>query len=624
MEKRAVVVFLILIVLFGVFVLAQEDESEERDIVGELDQIDLGYRCLEDEVEGKNSMSLQEIVFASLALGADEKLERELDDEKKSEESCWPKSSCKIKETAQSLLAYDRFGNNGDKIRDWLLSNEQGADDLIWYLQIDIQDHQAAECTITAGSREARINVNEDMTLNGNTGTCFDIAYGGYWLGIDDRCLDEEFEIKCDNGGDFVTALVYQKNSGGTVYVSSETHTGVDGGTTNEKVGSRCFGARNSCDYEGTLWAALALNQIGEDIGDYVPYLLALADDNKRFFPSAFLYMLVGGDDKYGDVVENQKSGQYWDIVGSPYSRFYDTGLGLLALGGSGADESNAAKDYLLNTQGNNGCWNNNNIRDTALVLYSGWPKEFSGGGGGGGGIAGCLEAGFFCEPSSECLNIGGDVLPEFACPIFRDACCTRQFIEVSCSEKGGQLCGAGDECVGSGSRIESSFDGTCCVGGECVEEDIEDLCSIVGGTCRSGCFDDEIESRESCPDSFDGCCIPSFEQDPVDEGNNYIWIIILVALILLVILGIVFRKKIQFWLHKRRSGKGGPPGRRPPPPRGFGGGGPVARPRPRYGVPGVRAPVNSGPALRTTRSGKTPKDKELEETMKKLREMSK
>ncbi len=49
-----------------------------------------------------------------------------------------------------------------------------------------------------------------------------------------------------------------------------------------------------------------------------------------------------------------------------------------------------------------------------------------------------------------------------------------------------------------------------------------------------------------------------------------------------------------------------------------------MQRPMPRYGPPGQRGPVRGGPILRTTKGVRTPQDKEIEETMKKLKEMSK
>ena len=104
--------------------------------------------------------------------------------------------------------------------------------------------------------------------------------------------------------------------------------------------------------------------------------------------------------------------------------------------------------------------------------------------------------------------------------------------------------------------------------------------------------------------------------------ASNYTWIIIFSVLIIVILLAIIFRRKLQFWWHSRK-GKGSriSPNSRLPPGTPFG----FSSPRfaPRYGPPGQRQPVR-GPVLRTTRGAKSQDDKEFEETMKKLRDMSK
>ena len=103
--------------------------------------------------------------------------------------------------------------------------------------------------------------------------------------------------------------------------------------------------------------------------------------------------------------------------------------------------------------------------------------------------------------------------------------------------------------------------------------------------------------------------------------SSNYTWIIVLSVLIVLALLAIIFRRKIQMWWHGRRKGGKTQPNSRLPPGTPFG----FASPRfmPRYGPPGQR-PSTRGPSLRTTRGAKSQDDKDFEETMKKLKEMSK
>lgn len=619
MKKRVILFLFVLIILFGVFALAQENDSEES-IVGEPDFVDASkgdvekaYACLENEIEKRSegSLSLEEAIFSTLALGAKKELEDIIKNEK-SREECWPKSGCNIKKTAQVLLAYDRMGKKSDDVEKWLLSKEINTKELTWYLEIDIDNHAASECTLRYDNIERTINVKDDMKLEGNPGQCLSVSYGGYWLKINENCLEKEFEISCDQ--DFITTLAYQRGNSGTVFISSETSSSASLGTTNEKVNSKCFNAAGSgsCDYEGTLWSAVALQKIGGEVSPYVPYLLAFADNNLEKFPNAFLYILTGGEEQYSEIIQKQKEGGYWDIPGGE-NRFYDTSLVMFALGGTNALEVEKAKNYLLSIQTKDGCWNNNNIRDTAFILYSGWAKTVVRDGGGDSGLVLCESAGYYCENPFRCSEASGNLLYNYDCSSSGAGleCCSIRVEEQTCDAKSGLTCTSEQKCTG---RIESSADGSCCIDGACVKKQIENICeTIAGGTCRTNCFDDEKEKDESCSDAGEICCIQKVEEEK--KGISKVWIILLVILIVLLILGIIFRNKIRIWWWSRRGKAKVQRVTRPPAPPGA----VMARysPRPRFGagMPGSEGPL---------RRAKSPEDKELDETMKKLKEMSK
>ena len=598
MKKREIILLFMLAVLFSVFANAQNATKDLDEKSG----VDKAYQCLENQIKEKSSFSLQDAVFGILALGPNNKLSEKIEQEKRESEACWPKT-CNIKDSAQVLMAYDRIGKNTKDVKDWLLSKAINAQELTWYLEIDIENHVASECNVGYDSQKAKIRIRDDMKLEGNPGSCLEIGYDGYWLRIREQCLDKEFEISCDE--DFITTLVYQKKAGSTVFVSSETHSSASLGATNEKVNSKCLAIGGKCDYEGTLWAALALRKAKEDATPYMPYLVALSDDNQRYLPSAFLFILIGGEDMYADIVQKQKLGQYWDIIGSPYNRFYDSALALLALSGTGAGEVESAKNYLLSVQTREGCWNNNNIRDTGFILYAAWQRIS--GTSGGGGLSSCESTGHFCEAANECLNSGGSVLEGFVCQNFRDSCCTIKVQDVTCAEKRGLTCASNQRCTGI---IEQSADGSCCINGACEDIPSTNLCAIADGICKTSCSDSEDVLSESCPDFGDVCCKEK-EEEP-KTGISTIWIVILIVLILFVILAIIYRHKLQIWWHSRKRGKGETAmagARRPP---GFQG----MMPMPRYPA--------RGPAIRTTRGIKSKEDGELEETMRKLKEMSK
>ena len=133
------------------------------------------------------------------------------------------------------------------------------------------------------------------------------------------------------------------------------------------------------------------------------------------------------------------------------------------------------------------------------------------------------------------------------------------------------------------------------------------------GFICKSSCADKEEEKisySNSC--SFgDVCC----GRLPVEEkGTNWWLIILLVILIILVILAILYRNQLKVWMFKRKAGLKTKP---VPPTR------PTFTPQPIF--PARPLPPTQRPQMRPTAPRRdTTKDKEFEDTMKKLRDMSK
>jgi len=600
-----------LIIIFTLLIFAQFVAAETTND----EKVQQAYQCLRSEIGNKSSsaLSLQEATFSILALGNVDKVKEKLDSEKSTSGNCWPKSSCKIKETAQALLASKALGRDTSAIETYLISKNTSATGLTWFIQIDIVRHNASSCTVAYDSTTRNIAIGEDMKLSGDTGSCLSISSSGYWLEIASSCLDKKYDISCDQ--EFVSNLLYTKSSSGTIYVSAETH-GADGaGHTFEEIKSKCFkGSNNNCDYEGSLWAAAALQQTGHDVDPFIPYLVALAEDNSQYLPAAFLYKITNGQDQYSTLVQSQIQSKYWQAPSSPYGKFYDTALAMTVLSGSSAAEVDSAKNYLLNSglQTSKGCWNNNNIRDTAFLLYAGW-SDLAGfipnngnSGNGSSTIDACTTSIGFCGGRFACLDAGGVVSTNYACPLVGDVCCSKNIALKTCSEQNGKVCSTGTQCTDS--EVPSS-DGSCCLGTCEKQSDSVNVCEQAGNTCRSSC-DSSLEEQisDQCLDSSQVCCqaLPTSGTEN-NSSSSWLWIVLLVVLIILVVLAIVFRNRIQIWLAKFKKGKASSAPiitRRPPFP-----------PMP---------PAYSRPQMSATRRPASNVDKEMEETMRKLKEMSK
>ena len=567
------------------------------------DAIANAYTCLENNVKNA-SVSFQEAIFSTLALGNKANLIKVIDDNKKANDDCWPKEGCKLKETAQAALAYERAGKNTDNVEKWLLGKNASMNELSWFLEIDISNHIPSSCSIRYLNVERKISIGEDMKISGDGGSCLSVSSNGFWLQIKEICYDKKFEISCDQ--DFITALLYTKKNGDKVYVSSKTSSAASLGTTTEEINARCFKSGTACDYEGSLWAVIALQKTGNDVSNFVPYLIALAEDNRKYFPSAFIYHISGGDEYYTDIIQSQKQGKYWEIIGTPYSRFYDTSLGMLALS-SGAAELDNAKNYLLNIQGKDGCWNSGNIRDTAFLLYSGWSKVAGGSGTGTGSVPQCSSVGY-CEARFDCLNAQGNVLDNYQCQGLL-SCCSVNVQEQSCEQKGGLVCSSNQQCDG---LVEPAADGSCCLGRVCKDVQVAQTCE---GICQFSCDDNQESGTGTCSNA-EVCCIPK----AVKSGSLW-WLWLLIILILIVVLAIVFKDRLRVWWFKYKGkAKTSPVNKPRGPPSGM----PIQlRPRP-MNVFG-RPPIMPRPIFRPVQTGpKNIRDTEMEETLKKLKEMSK
>jgi hypothetical protein len=679
MKKRELNLLLLILLIFS-FPLISADEN-----------LDKAKECLQNNIKSNTELTLEEALFAKLGLG-NSKLLNDIIEKNKDSSYCWPKGGCKLKESALVLLSKQEQGESDTKLIEWLKLKEKESNDLIWYLQIDVGANEESSCEISIGETSSTIRIKKDMTLEGSPGSCFDIASGKYWLSVKPSCYNKEFEISCDK--DFTTNLLYQKKDSSTVYVSSTTNSAPSLGTTKEKINVKCLGTSDSCDYEGTLWATFALQYSGEDVSTYIPYLVAMSENNKQYFPSALLYIILrtegwDGNEHFGNLITTQKTGGYWEIVGTKYNRFYDSSLAFLALKGSGDGAVDKGKAYFIKIQEEKGCWDNNNIRSTGFLIYAIWGEPFNDGGGssstgipienvliegdridedgdgvddgididGDGkidywfvytddikyvhgldddndglvdiqdinadsyideedirGTADCESAGNSCGSRLTCINEGGNILSDFSCDAYGDICCDADIGKESCIDLFGTICETDETCLG---EIESSQEGACCIG-ECILDEESSSCELIGdGICKNSCSDGEEEIDYSCSGS-DVCCteIGSKPNEEPTESNLWIWLIVLGILILLVVLGIVYRDKLRVWISQLKYKKKKDEGRNNP----FGTVRPMFPPPSRGGNMTIGRPVLTRPS---SRPAQTRNDRDMDDTMRKLKEMS-
>ncbi len=561
--KKLVFLFSIFLVsiFFAFFVIAEEHNIVCDD--GDVDcKVDKAYSCLNEKIDDKTceALSSEERVFSLLATGKCK--DEVLDDSRYNSD---------LRFTSQALLGFRNFGfdTDTDEAEEWILSQERASIGIDWFLEIESLEETT--CVVDS-SVSNNVVIGEDKKISSLTGggSCLSLAQGDYWLEINSNCYSENFTISCDK--QFLTTLLYQKQGSDTIYVSEKTSSSPAEGFTEEKVNSFCFREGGFCDYEGSLWASLALSVSGKEVSSYLPYLATLAEDNENFLPESFLYFLTGNTDFKNQLLSKQINSKWWVSLNDKY---YGTALALYPFKYEEPQQKTDSINWLLNeVQNEDGCWDSGNIKNTGFILASLWPRESSiQGGNGGGSLVDCETEGFFC---SYRINCDADILSSYSCSgVF--VCCSQEKTLETCFEQKGEICNSNQNCVGISSLTVGASNlligQLCCVSGSCQEISqpiIEDSpCELSGGACRiSGCFEGEEEDFDlSCRVSSDICCIEKTE--PV---TNLLWVWILLGLIVLVVIGIIFRDKLRLFWFRIKSGfgkgkppHGGPRGPRPP-----------------------------------------------------------
>ncbi len=617
MKKRGLSLLLILCLLVSTFLIipvikGQEDNISSSNTTSNLQnndaKIDKAYNCLEKKVEGKcATLSPEGKILTLLAIG---KCKDEVVADSVSEEY-WTKQGSDIKATAQAILALDKTSTfNTQPAEEWLLTQQGSPEDVDWYLQIDADKESA--CSIKYDGLTHNVKIDENKKLNTGAGNCLTLSQEDYWLKIIPGCYDREYEISCDE--DFLTALLFKEQTSSTINILDISHSASANGRTTEKVNSACLLQNGECNYEGTLWAAMVLDYKGYDTSAYMPYLTTMASENSEYIPESFLYLLTGSVDYRTDLLSKQKNNKYWDQY---KDKFYDTALALYSISDQPLEKINS-KDWLFEVQGEDGCWEGN-VRNTAFLLASIWPKQFN------IGKSNCEASGYYCMAE---VNCEGDVLSDYSCPGVL-SCCSESKSILTCEEQTGKICVSDESCSG-GELVEATNLGAgekCCIGGVCKIEEEQSECESYGGTCRPfGCEEGEKEEAYNC-DFGDTCCVSGKE-----ESGGIFWIVFFSILIILAVLGIIFRKKLRELLEKIKNkfggskGSGSGPGPNKP--------GPPGRPGP--GVPGGK-PRGKRPQrrilppqqrkIKRPAPGKKPQSKgssEVKNVLNKLKKMGK
>jgi len=530
MNKRAVLIVLFTIICISLISSISAD-----------DRVDKAYECLESKL-GNNCASTQnteQSAFSLIASSYNSSKQisclNNLNSKKKvnGDYSCFGitnSASCDLKSTALAVLALDYIGQNTDSLTSWILEQKARPTGLNWFLEID--SNEATTCDVEINNQISSFTIGEDKKISG-TSNCLIPSLNNYFLQVNPDCYDYLIQISCDKN--FITTLLYQKSGESTFYISSTTHSAQAYDVTQEEITSFCLGI-NGCDYQGSLWASLALDKTGEDIADLIPYLKSESSNNQKYLPSSFLYMITNEND-YLSKLNNRQIREtfnrgYWN-TNSGNGLYYDTALALLGLQSISSDSKTNAQNYLFKKQDDNGCWNNN-IRDTSFILYSSWPRnaieiedcipnceDKECGDDGCGGSCGTCSSGYYCS-NGNCINDSSECEDE--CDNEGDKVCSGKYLktcgnfnEDSCLELSNLTSNLTKYCSGkceNGACVNIS-------GGEGTMDYCEDsgfYCTMMGDCSPSDTLDDYY-----CPYLSDVCCETQITEKTCSEKGGQV-----------------------------------------------------------------------------------------------------
>ncbi len=600
MKKSVLIIFSVILIL-SIFPLIFADLINST-------QITKGFSCLDNQTADCSSLSVQEQIFTSLSSGL---CTPWIDNS--SNDGGFPSDFPNIVTTSQAILALKNGGLSTDATTNesvaWLLLKEHNTPNMNWYLEINSNAVTACTVAYQGTSASYAFTINQDKTINpgnaqGTVGNGLHLSSNKYWLLISPSYYGSQFLVSC-NQSFTMTNLYQEQGSNPTIYVSSNSPSAPAGSNLNDYVNSSCFGnSGSSCDYASTLWATLALSAMNYSISPYLPYLTIMAGDDlsstQQYLPYAFLYALTSSNDYLNQLAQEQVTvnGQsYWSSSGDPY---YDTALALFTTASQSSSWRNDAISWLMNVQESDGCWNSDNILDTAFVLYAlagtvQQPSSYvinttttttaANCSSQGGQVCNagqscsnsffatasdtalccvgtcinsttCTYEGDYCISETACNEAGGTNLG-YSCNSGISICCSKQLATASCSDQGGQICSSTQSCT-DGSITSASDSSSCCLG-TCANQQVtaNDCQSSSNGICRSvstSCLSGEQVSSSSCGTSSQVCCVPITTTTPA--SNSTLWIWILAILIVLLALVLLFRKKLKIWWIKMKSGK--------------------------------------------------------------------
>ncbi len=462
-------------------------------------------------------------------------------------QGCWPAGSCKIKDTAFAMMAMDSLDQDTSNAKAYL-QNAQSVAPINgkWLLQIATDGTGTCKVSFdtASGTTEKSIRVVKGAFPDCGNSTFFDVN-ACLQSGILGTKAPVELDVNCNDLTNVkVISTIFR--AGNIYYLVEEAQTS----RATVTVENGCYGLtkKGSCDLDASMWANLALVEVGES-GTSEFFLRQSADQNNAFHQAVLV--LVTQDPL---IAKNLNGLQRND--GSWGGNTIHTTVAIKALEQtefSSAGET--ARTYLGKVQKQDGSFGS--VFDTALVLWTAFagegstqecfagqeqPCEQQGGVCSGakescvnGTFVGCSEATYknfnpnyeVSEDSCDGLDndCDGDIDSGCECAIGSNQSCGYQYGVCAGSM---EFCSNGtfNGCVYTNITGFEAIERTCddnkdndCDG---LNDQQDDDCIPISSICNEDdvCDYDAGEDQNNCGVDCDAACSNGL-QDPFEEGKD-------------------------------------------------------------------------------------------------------
>ncbi|MEM4318483.1 MAG: hypothetical protein QW244_01470 [Candidatus Pacearchaeota archaeon] len=391
--------------------------------------------------------------------------------------TCWPgpnENDCNALTTAIVKLALDSLSKDTSKASAWLLKNSFSVQtiNIKSFLQVIPITAETINCQIKTNTSTGIVSFSAEGLVNSidsELTSCF--ASTIYSLQLNQSCLNDIFRITCDK--DVKVNFIYKKSEGQEWYVTNKLDF-VSAMQEKEiqPLKALCIAKGQVCDYEASLWAAIAFKNSNLSVAkSFLLYLISEASVNEQYLPEAFLYALTNASDYTNQVIKLQRFDGLFVAPNTAYNEYYDTGLAGV-MGSLNKLNLTVTKSTLLNNQTREGFWSASNnvdaIRDTALILAGIWPT-FT-------GVSTCEQQGYSCVQNCSAIN---GALVALSC--YTGECCNINSIEGACELKAGN-CTDTTTCPSNTTQVPYA-----CSQGKCCKQITKSLCAaeINGTICQ-------------------------------------------------------------------------------------------------------------------------------------------